>query len=439
MRRNLVVLGLLAGACGPEPALELSNEPDDLGPRKLSWTSVLEDGRVTTFIPISRGEADPAGDGGLRSQILRDQRQVDGPADLGTDVRVTWTSGTMAVTDDGRLKIWGPVNAGVPELEDRWIGSEPAERGDAIPYVDLGVSDEVVGATGGGVRCAWFASGRARCWGQTYHGQPEKGLLGDEVGEMGDGLAWLDLGGDFEIRSMSGTCAVSRAGDVKCWGPSVSAHYGPPEGMEEPFVLDIGDEPGELGDALPKIELGDDFHAKQVVAGALHACALSEEGRVKCWGLGSGRFSSGQEMGWGTGRLGLEDTSDVELPYGRQEPMPYLDLGSDVEVKRLAALEDATCALLGNGRVKCWGSNGDGDLGYEDTLSRGGEAGDMGDNLPYVELGTGRTVHALVSAGGEFCALLDDRNVKCWGTLSKGGSPGTMGDNLEPVLRSDEY
>ena len=39
----------------------------------------------------------------------------------------------------------------------------------------------------------------------------------------------------------------------------------------------------------------------------------------------------------------------------------------------------------------------------------------MGDNLPAVDLGAGRTATAVVSSGHDACALLDSGRVKCWG------------------------
>ena len=56
-----------------------------------------------------------------------------------------------------------------------------------------------------------------------------------------------------------------------------------------------------------------------------------------------------------------------------------------------------TCALLRDGRVKCWGSSMYGQLGYGDTDNRGDNTGVMGDNLPAVDLGTGRRAKAITS------------------------------------------
>lgn len=74
-----------------------------------------------------------------------------------------------------------------------------------------------------------------------------------------------------------------------------------------------------------------------------------------------------------------------------------------------------TCAILTDDSVKCWGGNYNGQLGLGDTNSRGDESNEMGDNLPAVNLGTGRTAKAIATGGYHTCALLDNDSVKCWG------------------------
>ncbi|XRB12360.1 EGF-like domain-containing protein [Pseudoscourfieldia marina] len=132
--------------------------------------------------------------------------------------------------------------------------------------------------------------------------------------------------------------------------------------------------------------------------------------------------------------------------------MGYIDLGTGRTVKQVAAGGTITCAILDNDKVKCWGRNHFGALGYGDTNDRGGGASVMGDNLPYVDVGTGRTVLAVARGYGPMaenraCVLLDNNKVKCWGwnadgglgyedsgdTANRGDMPNDMGDNLPYV------
>jgi hypothetical protein len=104
-----------------------------------------------------------------------------------------------------------------------------------------------------------------------------------------------------------------------------------------------------------------------------------------------------------------------------------------------------TCALLDDHRVKCWGDNGYGQLGLGDRTTRGVDPTSMGNALPTVDLGTGRTAKSLAAGRYATCAILDDDSLKCWGLGSLavpggtwngddiGTAPGEMGDNLRPI------
>lgn len=48
-----------------------------------------------------------------------------------------------------------------------------------------------------------------------------------------------------------------------------------------PFV---GDDPGEMGDELVSVDLGDQFEPVMISCGLLHCCSLSTSSLIKCWG-----------------------------------------------------------------------------------------------------------------------------------------------------------
>ena len=81
---------------------------------------------------------------------------------------------------------------------------------------------------------------------------------------------------------------------------------------------------------------------------------------------------------------------------------------------RLSAGVDHTCAILKDKSLKCWGRGDDGRLGYGDTTTRGDGPNEMGNNLPTVDLGTGKTAKQ-VDGYRHTCAILDDDTLKCWG------------------------
>ena len=85
-------------------------------------------------------------------------------------------------------------------------------------------------------------------------------------------------------------------------------------------------------------------------------------------------------------------------------------------------------------------------MGQGDTDDRGdgSASGGMGDSLPAVELGSGRTATSITIGTGYTCVLLDDNSVKCWGRshvgqlgnekgATRGDEPNEMGDDLEKV------
>ena len=109
------------------------------------------------------------------------------------------------------------------------------------------------------------------------------------------------------------------------------------------------------------------------------------------------------------------------------------------------------CFMSSTGSLKCWGYNTYGSLGYGDTANRGDNPGEMGDALAIVDVGTGRTV---VRGAGQWyseCVILDNTDLKCWGynaqgqlgyghTSNLGDGAGEMGDSLLAVdLGTNRY
>lgn len=115
--------------------------------------------------------------------------------------------------------------------------------------------------------------------------------------------------------------------------------------------------------------------------------------------------------------------------------LPSIDLGVTVHD---VAVSNHICALSSDGTLKCWGRNNEGQLG----------AGHVDDLPPSsavtVDLGTDRFATQVALGDKHTCALLDDDTVKCWGKNNKaqlgtenteniGDLPNQMGDNLAPI------
>ena len=72
-------------------------------------------------------------------------------------------------------------------------------------------------------------------------------------------------------------------------------------------------------------------------------------------------------------------------------------------------------------RDSCWGINSDGRTGLGTTSGYTGDAdGEMGDDLPNVELGIGRTAASISVGYSHVCALLDNLSIACWGDNGQG-------------------
>ena len=111
--------------------------------------------------------------------------------------------------------------------------------------------------------------------------------------------------------------------------------------------------------------------------------------------------------------------------------LPVVDLGTGRTAHSIAAGSFHTCALLDNASVKCWGANQYGQLGIDSTDHMGNSPGEMA-YLTGVNLGTGRTATAIAAGELQSCAILDNASVKCWGANNYGqlgiDNTTTMGD-----------
>ncbi len=128
-----------------------------------------------------------------------------------------------------------------------------------------------------------------------------------------------------------------------------------------------------------------------VAAGTFHTCALTSEGGVKCWGAN------------GNGQLGDGTATD------RNTPVDAAGLTGGVTAITTGELH--TCALTTSGGVKCWGENGNGQLGDGTTTDR---------NTPVDAAGLTGGVVAISAGTIHTCALTTSGGVKCWGRMLTG-------------------
>lgn len=225
--------------------------------------------------------------------------------------------------------------------------------------------------------CALTVTGAVKCWGANFGGQ-----LGDGTTETRPAPVEVGLSGSAAAiaTGLGHSCALTTSGAVECWG-------------------DNGD--GQLGDGTTTnhfapadvVNLGSGIVA--ISAGSGHTCALTDQGGVKCWGAnGSGQLGDGSET---------------------PRSVPADVVGLTANVVAVAGNGEHACALTTAGGVKCWGSNGAGQLGDGSTVNR---------NTPVDVAGLGAPVIAVVMGFTHTCALTAAGGVKCWGE----NSDGQLGD-----------
>jgi alpha-tubulin suppressor-like RCC1 family protein len=235
--------------------------------------------------------------------------------------------------------------------------------------------------------CVVTAAGGAKCWGRNTYGALGNGSTVDsrnpvDVVGLTSGVASVAVG-------VNDTCALTTAGSVKCWG----------------FLIDPHNILGPLTHTTPIPIVG---LPKGVTAISVHGdtCALVGGGDLKCGG-----DNTYGELGDGTtkARAGFVDV-----------------IGLTKGVTAFATGVVSACAITGSGALKCWGDNGQGQLG--DGLENNDAA------LPVDVVGLASGVMAVAVGDDHACALMSAGNVKCWG----GGGAGQLGngaraDSTSPV------
>lgn len=326
-----------------------------------------------------------------------------------------------------------------------WGGNDGGQAGDGSrldhggPFRVAGLADIAALTMSRGVTCALDDQGRALCFGYNSLGQ-----LG-----LPSATPWRaspapipGLGPIRAIRFSDATCALNVSGDVSCWGADSHGERG--DGMIVPQVLD-----NALTFTTVPAQVEGVAGVVSLVAGGYEICAVSEQGRMSCWGF-----------------VGFDG------PAKDDHPTP-IDMGV-AGVTQVALGGAHGCILLAGGEVRCWGSNvlgnvGDGTatvrpdpvhvfdgakaivagfshtcaLRSDGTVWCWGMSGLRGDGSPYVEKYGGSTpvlVHGLsaveeIAAGDSFtCARLHEGGVSCWGYNSHQQlGDGTTEIRTEPV------
>lgn len=294
---------------------------------------------------------------------------------------------TCALLTSGAVKCWGDNSQGQLGNGTLVSSTTPVQ----VTGLTTGVSQISVGYQ---FACAISSTNNVKCWGDSTYQQTGRNSTSDVTTPLNvcsDDYCTAAIG---PIASVSAgrwhACAVSTSGAAMCWGHN---NYGK---LGNGSMVDSGRAvtPTGLGSGVSMIS-----------AGAHHTCALMTAGGVKCWGWGA------------QGQIGNGAVSDVNTPTNTSS------LGGTVLA--LSSGYHFACVLMSGPAVKCWGFNSKGQIGDGSTTNR---------STPVVATVAVSGVQALTSGTNHTCVVDGDGSVKCWGQNLDGQlGDGTNTDSTAAV------
>ncbi|MEX2159358.1 MAG: hypothetical protein WEB04_08150, partial [Dehalococcoidia bacterium] len=261
------------------------------------------------------------------------------------------------------------------------------------PTAVIGLQNAIAIAAGQRHTCAVTIGGAAVCWGDNGQGQLGDGRACGTICAQPVAVTGLSSGIEAVATGLLHSCALTGAGDVRCWGNNFHGQIG-------------NNQVGTLVTVpAAAVSLGGD--AASIAAGDWHSCAVTGAGAAKCWGenlngqIGNGLFGVNQPSPASVIRLG----------------------GSAVDI---AGGERHTCAVLSSGAIACWGRNDFGQLGT-------GSSGPL-QTTPVGVAGLQGAANAIAAGGNHNCAVAAGSSVWCWGSNGSGElGDGTMITRAAPV------
>jgi hypothetical protein len=265
---------------------------------------------------------------------------------------------------------------------------------------------------GGGHTCGLKDDGTVWCWGKTTMGNDRAQLGNGTTGGATAMLATQVLTGPgtpltgitrLSDRSASRcyiadtTCGIRGSdGAVFCWGGDNAG------GGDGSFFTEGSVAARPYATQLMASDSAAFLDVEQVTLGVRHACAISTDGSLRCWGMNV------------TGSLGVGD--QVTRQYPTEVMLP-----GGATADEVGAGGDTTCARSGD-RVYCWGASTSGAVGLGDPMDPGNHDGCINycKTTPVAVIdGSDAALTGVVDLEVAYqgaCARLGDDSLRCWGT-----------------------
>lgn len=210
-------------------------------------------------------------------------------------------------------------------------------------------------------------------------GGNDNGQLG--VGDTSPRTALATLAGRYSSVALrfEHACAIGLDASLWCWGSNAEGNLGQDDGGRI------------LGDAPRPIAVAAGRSFAQVTSGQGHSCAIETSGALWCWG----RNSDG-ELGLGPGQDG-QIRAPREVTPGRSW-------------RAVSAGQNFSCGIDAEGRLHCWGSNDNAELGLGDLSPRDTPT-PLSPDTDWISLSV-NTFHG--------CAIKADHSLYCWGRNVEG-------------------
>lgn len=203
------------------------------------------------------------------------------------------------------------------------LGALLGACGPEVPEIPEEITWEQVSA-GGQHACAVSAGDHVYCWGTNEHGELGIGntdSLKIQPRPVHSGVAFTQVSAGAQH-----TCALSREGEIYCWGRTKEGQLG--DGT-------VGRE--DSTQALP-VQVESDETFREVAAGGDFTCAIAEDSELYCWG-----YNAHEHLGLGSGADSIQAT-----------PLP---IEGGFTARTVTAGGAHVCALTARNEAFCWGRN----------------------------------------------------------------------------------